>query len=342
MGVLPYSIGAMLSEFDLIRRYFTRPAPQTVLGVGDDCALIRVTPGEDLAVSTDMLIAGRHFHRDVDPAKLGHKALAVNLSDMAAMGATPRWATLALALPEANEAWLEAFARGFLQLAKRYRVDLIGGDTTRGPLTICVQIMGEVPPGAALRRDGATPGDEIWVSGQLGDAALVLAHLDHSIVLEPHEVAMYVSRLHEPAPRVALGRALLGVAHSCIDVSDGLAADLGHILERSQVAAVVELARVPRSRLIDRKLPAKVALRALLAGGDDYELCFTAPPERRAEVLQIGKRVGIALTSVGRIEAGSGLTVLDEADQAVDIGLAGWDHFGPSAPESGFVPPEQP
>jgi thiamine-monophosphate kinase len=332
----------MLSEFEIIRRYFTRPAPNTVLGVGDDCALIQVNPGEELAVSTDMLIAGRHFHRDVDPAKLGHKALAVNLSDMAAMGATPRWATLALALPEANAAWLEPFARGFLQLAKRYRIDLIGGDTTRGPLTICVQIMGEVPAGAALRRDGAQPGDEIWVSGQLGDAALVLAHLDHSIVLEPHEVAMYVSRLHEPAPRVGLGRALLGVAHSCIDISDGLAADLGHILERSQVAAVVELARVPRSRLIDRKLPTPVALRALLAGGDDYELCFTAPPERRGEILQIGKRVGIALTTVGRIEAGSGLAVLDEADQAVDIGVTGWDHFGASARASGFVPPEQP
>jgi thiamine-monophosphate kinase len=332
----------MLSEFDIIRRYFTRPGPHTVLGVGDDCALIRVTPGEDLAVSTDMLIAGRHFHRDVDPVKLGHKALAVNLSDMAAMGATPRWAMLALALPDANEAWLEPFARGFLQLAKRYRVDLIGGDTTRGPLTICVQIMGEVPPGAALRRDGAKPGDEIWVSGQLGDAALVLAHLDHSIVLAPHEVAAYVPRLHEPTPRVGLGRALLGVAHSCIDISDGLAADLGHILERSQVAAVVELARVPRSRLVDRKLPAAVALRAMLAGGDDYELCFTAPVDRHDEVLGIGKRIGIALTTVGRIEEGAGLTVLDESGQSVDIGVAGWDHFGALAPESGFVPPEQP
>jgi thiamine-monophosphate kinase len=332
----------MLSEFDLIGRFFTRPSPQTVLGVGDDCALIRVTAGEDLAVSTDMLIAGRHFHRDADPAKLGHKALAVNLSDMAAMGATPRWTTLALALPEANEAWLEPFARGFLQLAKRYRVDLIGGDTTRGPLTICVQIMGEVAPGAALRRDGAKPGDEIWVSGQLGDAALVLAHLDHSIVLEPHEVAMYSPRLHEPSPRVGLGQALVGVANSCIDISDGLAGDLGHILERSQVAAVVELARVPRSRLIDRKLPAAVALRAMLAGGDDYELCFTAPVERRAEVLQIGERVGIALTSIGRIEEGSGLTVLDEESEPMDIGMAGWDHFGPLARDSGFVPPEQP
>jgi len=332
----------VLSEFELIRRYFTRPAPHTVLGVGDDCALIRVAPGEELAVSTDMLIAGRHFHHDADPVKLGHKALAVNLSDIAAMGATPRWATLALALPEADEAWLEGFARGFLQLAKRYRVDLVGGDTTRGPLTICVQIMGEVPPGAALRRDGAKPGDEVWVSGQLGDAALVLAHLDHSIVLEPHEVAIYAPRLHEPEPRVALGCALLGVAHSCIDISDGLAADLGHILERSHMAGVIELPRVPRSRLVDRKLPAAVALRALLAGGDDYELCFTAPAERHAEVLAIGTRVGVAVTRVGRIETGSGLTVRDAEGKGVDIGTAGWDHFGASAPPTGFLPLERP
>lgn len=332
----------MLSEFDLIRRFFTRPAPQAILGVGDDCALIRLTPEADLVVSTDMLIAGRHFHRDADPVKLGHKALAVNLSDMAAMGATPRWATLALALPEANELWLEPFARGFLQLAKRYRVDLVGGDTTRGPLTICVQIMGEVAPGAALRRDGAKPGDEIWVSGQLGDAALVLAHLDHSIVLEPHEVAMYSPRLHEPSPRVGLGRALVGIAHSCIDVSDGLAADLGHILERSQVAGVIELARVPRSRLVDRKLPAAAALRAMLAGGDDYELCFTAPAERHRDALQIGKRAGIALTCIGRIEEGAGLTIVDAKGEPVTIGITGWDHFGALARDSGFVPPEQP
>jgi thiamine-monophosphate kinase len=176
----------------------------------------------------------------------------------------------------------------------------------------------------------------------LGDAALVLAHLEHSIALEPHEVALCAPRLHEPEPRVALGRALLGIAHSCIDISDGLAADLGHILERSQVAAVVELGRVPRSRLVDGRLPAAVALRALLAGGDDYELCFTAPTERHAEVLQIGSRVGIALTAIGRIEDGSGLNVLDERGQAVAIGIAGWDHFGALARESGFVPPEHP
>ena len=331
----------MLSEFDIIRRYFTRPTTHTVLGVGDDCALIRVAPDMELAVSTDMLIAGRHFHLDADPAKLGHKALAVNLSDLAAMGATPRWATLSLALPEADEIWLEAFSRGFLHLAAHHGVDLVGGDTTRGPLAICVQIMGEVPKGAALRRDGARPGDEIWVSGWLGDAALLLAHLDHAIVLAPHEVAACLPRLHEPQARVALGRALLGVAHSCIDISDGFAADLGHILERSKVAAVVELARIPCSPVVDRHLPDAVALRALLAGGDDYELCFTVTPERHADVLRIVERIGIPLICVGRIEPGAGLRVLDASGGVVDIGVAGWDHFGASAPRSGFVPPEQ-
>jgi thiamine-monophosphate kinase len=321
----------MLSEFDLIRRYFTRPTPHTVLGVGDDCALIRVTPGEEFAVPTDMLVAGRHFHRDADPLKLGHKALAVNLSDMAAMGATPRWATLALALPEANEAWLEPFARGFLQLAKRYRVDLIGGDTTRGPLTLCVQIMGEVPAGAALRRNGAKPGDEIWVSGQLGDAALVLAHLDHSIVLDPHEVATYAPRLHEPEPRVALGRALLGVAHSCIDISDGLAADLGHILERSHVAGVVEIARVPRSRLVDRKLPTTVALKAMLAGGDDYELCFTAAPSARERIAAIARDCALPLTRIGSVSDGAGLVVRDERGVPLSLLPHAYDHFAPAS-----------
>jgi thiamine-monophosphate kinase len=325
----------MLSEFDIIRRYFTRPTTHTVLGVGDDCALIRVAADRELAVSTDMLIAGRHFHCDADPGKLGHKALAVNLSDLAAMGATPRWATLSLALPEADAAWLEAFSRGFLQLAARYGVDLVGGDTTRGPLAICVQIMGEVPVGAALRRDGAQPGDEIWVSGQLGDAALLLAHLDRALVLAPHEVLACLPRLHEPEPRVALGRALLGVARSCIDISDGFAADLGHILERSNVAAVVEIARVPRSPVLDRQLPSAIAQRALLAGGDDYELCFTAAPEHHAEVLRIGEQVAVSLTRVGRIEPGAGLRVLDHGGQAIDIGVGGWDHFGAAAAAPG-------
>ena len=321
----------MLSEFEIIRRYFTRPTSHTVLGVGDDCALIRVAPGAELAVSTDMLLSGRHFHVDADPEKLGHKALAVNLSDLAAMGATPRWATLSLALPAADEMWLAAFSKGFLRMAQRYDVDLVGGDTTRGPLAICVQIMGEVPAGQALRRDGAQAGDEVWVSGRLGDAALFLAHLAGEVELDLREVAVCKPRLHEPEPRVALGQALLGTARSCIDISDGLAADLGHILARSNMAAVIELQRVPRSSVLDRHLPAPPALRALLSGGDDYELCFTAAVDRHQDVLRIADEASISVTCIGRIVPGSGLTVLDERGQRIEIGAAGWDHFGGTA-----------
>ncbi|MEO7727423.1 MAG: thiamine-phosphate kinase, partial [Burkholderiales bacterium] len=233
------------SEFDLIRRYFTHRARHAVLGVGDDAALVKVRRGHELVISADMLVSGRHFFRDADPRLLGHKALAVNLSDMAAMGATPRWATLALALPSVDAQWVRQFSRGFMRLARRFDVDLIGGDTTRGPLNICVQIMGEVPHGTAVRRDGARSGDDIWVSGTLGDAALALAALKRRIRLKPAELAQCAARLHQPAPRVALGRALRGLAHSAIDISDGLLADLGHILERSDVAAEIELAALP-------------------------------------------------------------------------------------------------
>lgn len=329
----------MLSEFDLIRRYFTRPAPHSVLGIGDDCALLRVAPGMDLAVSTDMLIEGRHFAPDADPESLGHKALAVNLSDIAAMGGTPRWVTLSLALPEAEERWLEAFARGFLRLADRFEVDLVGGDTTRGPRAICVQIMGEVPAGAALRRDGARPGDDIWVSGEIGDAALLLAHLQHRITLAPNEVAACMPRLHEPEPRLALGRALLGVANSAIDLSDGLAADLGHILERSGVAAEIELARIPRSHIMNTHLAHPEARQSLLAGGDDYELCFTASPDQRATVEAAARSAGMAVTRIGRAQPGAGLTILDEAGRTVTLEQTGYDHFGTVSKPSGLVPP---
>jgi len=209
------------SEFELIRRYFARPARAAVLGVGDDAALLRITSGMELAVSTDLLIEGRHFRAQADARKLGHKALAVNLSDMAAMGATPRWATLALALPAADEAWLAAFSEGFYALAARFGVDLVGGDTTRGPLSIGVTILGEVPAGRALKRSGAMPGDDVWVSGELGGAALGVAH---------PEIGAAAKRLDEPEPRVRLGERLLGIASTAIDVSDGFAQDLGHIL----------------------------------------------------------------------------------------------------------------
>jgi thiamine-monophosphate kinase len=317
----------MPSEFDLIRRYFTRPTRHTLLGVGDDAALLRPTPGTELAVSTDMLVAGRHFFPDADPRKLGHKTLAVNLSDMAAMGATPRWVTLSLALPEADEGWLKGFAEGFFETALTYGVDLIGGDTTRGPLNLCVQIIGEVAAGMALRRDGAQPGDEIWVSGHLGDAALALAHLQRRVELAPEAVAACLPALHAPVPRVALGEALAGIAHSAIDISDGLLADLSHILEASGVAAEVNFPALPASRFLAARLHEEAARACLLAGGDDYELCFTAPPSRHEEVMAISRGLALPLTAIGAIRSGTGLRLLDAAGREMKTGAMGFDHF---------------
>ncbi|MEK6594067.1 MAG: thiamine-phosphate kinase [Pseudomonadota bacterium] len=322
----------MLSEFELIRRYFTHPARNARLGVGDDAALVRVRRGMELAVSTDMLVAGRHFFAAADPEKLGHKALAVNLSDMAAMGATPRWATLSLALPAIDPAWLDAFARGFMRLARRHGVDLVGGDTTRGPLNICVQIMGEVPAGQALTRARARAGDDIWVSGQLGDAALALAALKKRIRLKPREAAAAARRLHAPAARIALGTALRKIAHSAIDISDGLVADLGHICECSGVAAVIEYEQLPVSPVLRRYLDRPAARRALLAGGDDYELCFTAARTRRNRVERAGLRAGVKVARIGRIiapPAGAwGVVVTDRDGMPLKPGRTGFDHFG--------------
>ena len=317
----------MASEFDIIRNYFTPPSTTATLGVGDDCALVRVAPGMELAVSTDMLLAGRHFFPDADPYKLGHKVLAVNLSDLAAMGAQPRWATLALALPEADEAWLSAFSAGFFALAGEHGVSLIGGDTTRGPLTACVQILGEVPAGAALRRAGAAPGDEIWVSGRLGDAALALAHLKQQIRLTPQDAAACLPRLHMPAPRVALGTALRGIASSAIDVSDGLAADLGHIVRASGLAAEIDFAALPASEVLKRYLTDPVAEKALLSGGDDYELCFTAPASCAHKIDRLATQLQLPLTRIGRTRAGQGLVVLDSEHRTMTLELQGFDHF---------------
>jgi thiamine-monophosphate kinase len=313
------------SEFDLIARYFTRPSRTAVLGVGDDAALTRPTPGMELAISADMLVAGTHFFPDADPEALGHKALAVNLSDMAAMGAIPRWALLSLALPGADEAWLAAFAHGFLGLAEAHGVELIGGDTTRGPLNLSITILGEVEAGRALRRDAAQAGDDIWVSGELGGAALGLRHLRGEADLGPEAARACLERLHRPQPRVALGRALLGVAHAAIDISDGLLADLGHVLARSGVGARVEMAALPIAEAVRRQaehLPA-----CALAGGDDYELCFTAPPALRPALLELSARLGVALTRIGGIDSGGGLRVLDAHGASVALSGAGYDHF---------------
>jgi thiamine-monophosphate kinase len=304
----------MPSEFEIIRRYFSRPTRNAPLGVGDDAALIRTAAGCELAVSTDLLLEGRHFAARAAPRALGHKALAVNLSDMAAMGATPRWATLALALPEADEDWLAAFAEGFYALAARYKVDLVGGDTTRGPLALCVTILGEVPAGKALRRDGARPGEDIWVSGELGGAAYALEHPEN---------ARAAQRLHQPEPRVALGERLRGLASAAIDVSDGFAQDLGHVLERSAAGAVVRYTDLPKFRIAD----AALERRCVLAGGDDYELAFTAPPAARAAIEALSEPLGLALARVGEIEAGAPrLRLLDASGREMAV-TAGFDHF---------------
>ncbi|KIO49503.1 thiamine-phosphate kinase [Nitrosospira sp. NpAV] len=321
----------MPSEFDIIHRYFTRPAPSAVLGVGDDAALIKPASGMELAISTDMLVAGQHFFADADPCKLGYKSLAVNLSDMAAMGARPRWATLSLALPKpmvrTDEKWLKAFAEGFFGLAHTHQVDLVGGDTTCGPLTISVTILGEVAKGKALRRSGAKPGDDIWISGHLGDAALALAHEQQRIVLKPDEIAECLPALYTPMARVGLGQRLIGLAASAIDVSDGLLADLGHILKSSNVAAIIKMNDIRCSASMKQYLPQALAIECLLAGGDDYELCFTAPRSRRKKIEALSRDQEIALTRIGRIREGEGLLVLDAAGNTVTLETKGYDHF---------------
>ena len=328
----------MSSEFELIRRYFEQPARdvrpgdrrtrRVSLGIGDDAALLRPSAGMELAVSTDLLLEGTHFSAGADARKLGHKALAVNLSDMAAMGAAPRWATLALALPAANEAWLADFAKGFFALAARFGVELIGGDTTRsaaqgqkpGPIVICVTILGEVPTGLALFRAGARPGDDIWVSGQLGGAALALAQPGF---------AEAARRLDEPEPRVELGERLRGLASAAIDVSDGFAQDLGHILERSGVGATVDYALLPRSADVNKIEDQKLQARLVLCGGDDYELAFTAPQASRGEIGALAAELGLALTRVGSIQSGEPrLQVLDAQGAPMIVGR-GFDHFAP-------------
>jgi len=327
---------AALNEFELIDRFFRRAEKRTTsargiaLGIGDDAALLSPTPGFQLAASVDMLVAGRHFFADVDPEALGHKTLAVNLSDMAAMGATPRWALLAGALPNADPRWLEGFARGFFALADAHGVDLVGGDTTHGPLNLCVTILGEVRAGEALLRGGARMGDSIWISGTLGDASLALANRAGRLVLSSDEAAACEKALLRPEPRVALGIRLRGLASAAIDVSDGLIGDLGHILAASKLGATLELASIPRSTALDRQLagPAHgVALDCLLAGGDDYELCFTAAPSVDPRVTALAAELGLGLHRVGSIVAESGLTVRDASGRALAPLPRAYDHF---------------
>jgi thiamine-monophosphate kinase len=314
-------------EFDLIQRYFTRPAPNALLGVGDDAALLQAAPGMVLAVSTDMLVSGQHFFPDADPYFLGRKSLAVNLSDMAAMGATPRWFTLSIALPEADDAWLARFSAGLFSQADAFDVSLVGGDTTAGPLNICIQIMGEVPANGALRRDAAKAGDEVWVSGALGDAALALAHLQNRCLLDSSIAAQALARLHDPTPRVALGAALRGISQSAIDISDGLLGDLGHILERSQVGAKIDLTKIPMGAAARQCSDRNLAQQAILAGGDDYELCFTAHPDLTEIINEISRELNLPLTKIGEIVAAPGLVVIGEDGKMIATPNKGFDHF---------------
>jgi thiamine-monophosphate kinase len=316
------------SEFDIIRKYFTRAAPTAALGVGDDCALLRPDPDMLLAVSTDMLTAGSHFFPDAEPGKLGHKALAVNLSDLAAMGAGPRWATLAIALPEADEKWIAAFAEGFFRLAGRWRMELVGGDTTRGPLTISVTVLGEVPAELALRRDAARAGDDIWLSGATGEAALALAHLKGRAKLEGAALEACLARLHTPEPRVELGERLRGLARSAIDISDGLLADLGHILGASRVGAELVWENLPRARAIAGCPDKALADDCLLAGGDDYELLFTAPAFKRTQIEAVGKDLEVPLALIGVVVPGDPVARLrDVRGKLVSSPRKGFDHF---------------
>ena len=319
----------MPSEFDLIRRHFTRPTRHTDLAVGDDAALLRPRPGMQLAVSTDMLVAGTHFFADTDPEDLGWKTLAVNVSDLAAMGATPRWAFLALALPGADEAWIAAFARGFFACADAHGVDLAGGDTTRGPLTLSVTIIGEVPQGEAITRAGGKAGDDLWVSGQPGMAALGLAALRGETQLSTAGRAACIAALQRPQPRIALGLALRGVATAMLDVSDGLLGDLGHILECSATGAIIDGGALPLAALRETGADEALARRCLLGGGDDYELLFAAPAARRADVVAISASLGLALHRIGALTSEPATLWLRQRDGRLVPGTrSGYDHFG--------------
>ena len=319
-----------MGEFDLIARYFTRPVRRSPLGVGDDCALLQPRPGMQLAVSTDLLVEGRHFFPAVDPARLGHKALAVNLSDLAACGAEPLAFTLSLALPHIDEQWLAGFAQGLWALADAHGCELVGGDTTRGPLAINITVFGEVPAGQALLRSGARAGDDLWVSGTLGDARLALEALRGEVSLPQEVLEAARQRLEMPQPRVALGMALRGIATSAIDISDGLLGDLGHVLKQSGVGATVDAMSATTLLAATRTgfvLDAARAQDCVFAGGDDYELAFTAPAAARDAVRAASTRTGTPVTRIGTVDAHAGLRVLDASGRPLARRFAGFDHF---------------
>ena len=356
-----------MNEFNLIKQYFTRSTHHTDLSVGDDAALISVSAGMQLAISSDMLVAGTHFFHDATPYDIGWKALAVNVSDMAAMGANPKWATLAIALPQVfpspsqgegqdggarhvthtatstptptptpalplkeggsiSEAWLAEFSRGFFACADMFNIDLIGGDTTRGSLNISVTIMGEVPSVQAIKRSGAQVGDDIWVSGQLGSAALGLAHLQGKTHVPQAILPTCLNALHNPMPRAALGLDLRGIATSCIDISDGLLADLGHILTASNCGATIDLEKIPCIEWLKSDLDNAQFQAAILAGGDDYELCFTAPKSKRDEINALSKQLNLPITCIASTCTDIGLQAYYKNNQ-ITLLKQGFDHF---------------
>lgn len=318
-----------MSEFELIQRYFTarQPAQSYIpLGIGDDCALMSPRTGMQLAISTDMLVEGRHFFADVNPRMLGHKALAVNLSDLAAMGAQPRAFTLALALPEVQSDWLHDFSQGMFELAEQHHCQLIGGDTTKGPLNVCITVFGEIPNGQALRRDAAKEGDDIWVSGTLGEAKLALAgYLNQLTLSEAHQQQSALS-LHMPTPRIGLGLALRGIAHAAIDVSDGLMGDLGHILKCANLGATLWCDTLPVGPCLKHQKKT-VQREYALAGGDDYELCFTAPINKRDAILSAAQQTRTKVTRIGYTQTKEGLRIVDADNVPLTLSIHSFDHF---------------
>lgn len=321
-----------ISEFSLIDRYFAAQGSKradVALGIGDDCALLLPPAGQQLVVTLDTLVAGVHFFAGADPEGIGHKALAVNLSDLAAMGATPAWVTLALTLPEVDEGWLARFCRGLFALADRHGVQLVGGDTTHGPTTvITIQAHGFVPSGQALRRDGAKPGDGIYVTGTPGDAGLALAAAYGKAAIAPGYRSAVQPRLERPEPRIMQGVALRGIASAAIDISDGLAQDLGHILARGRVGARLEVDRLPLSPALTTSFDRDTAIATALAGGDDYELCFAVPPERAALLTAVAMNWNCRCTGVGVITAEPGLRLVRANGSPFHLERLGYDHFG--------------
>lgn len=322
-----------LSEFQIIEQYFTRLAPardDVILAIGDDAAVLRPAPDMELALTLDTMVAGVHFHHQAAAADIGYKLMAVNLSDLAAMGARPCWALLGLSLPEVDEAWLGDFAQGLSEAAAEYGVQLVGGDTTRGPLTLSLQLSGQIPPGAALRRGGARPGDGIYVSGDLGAAALGLKIEQGETDLAPIQQAAMLERLYRPRARIEAGVQLRGVASACIDISDGLLADLGHILDASACGASVELASLPMCA----EVAACQDIELALAGGEDYELCFCVPPAQEERLQAIRSAWTHACTRIGTIEAEPGVRLRSADGRPYQPARRGYEHFGAGGDEA--------